>query len=110
MLRCFWDIKSPFGPAESVGDAGAPARLARREHPAVAVGTSDGQKCANLTFSCSLKCILLCVQMYRAGTMPRSSSATSSTWHAPLHKCVSPDTTASVPSAAAPTQIQGGDI
>lgn len=39
--------------------------------------------------------------------MSGSSSATSSTWRAPLHKRVSPDTTPSVPRAAAPTQIQG---
>lgn len=100
MLRCFWDIKSPFGPAEGSkrgGGGWSPARLARREPPAVAVGVTDRQKCANLTFSGSLKCILLCVQMYRGGTMSRSSSATSSTWRAALHKCVSPDTTAGVP-------------
>lgn len=69
MLRRTWDVKSPSGPAGSVGDA-EPEQSGQlgtlgTSRPAVAVGVTDGRKCANLTFSCSLKCVFVCPDVQR---------------------------------------------
>lgn len=71
MLRRIWDVKSPLGAAGSVGD-GEPEQTGQlgmlgTSRPAVAVGVTHGPKCANLTFSCSLKCVFVCPDVQRRG-------------------------------------------
>lgn len=69
MLRRIWGVKSPSGAAGSIGDAepeqSGQLGMLGTSRPAVAAGVTGGRKCANLTFSCSLKWVFVCPDVQR---------------------------------------------